>query len=601
EKELVAYLTATAEQHSNDLRVYLKDRLPEYMVPSYFVQLEEIPLTANGKVDKRSLPAPEGLGLSSGVEYVAARDEMESRLVEIWERVLQREQIGVFDDFFALGGHSLKAVRLSNEYLRSLSVRVSLQDLFTNTSIASHAVLINSAASEEFIRITKAENDESYVISDAQRRLLVLNQFDGGSIAYNMPTRMRLNAFYDVDIFRRAVNATIDRHEILRTVFREDENGELRQWIVSREELGFELEYKDYRDQDDTQALVDKYINDDAYQPFDLEKGPLLRAALMRTADEEFVLYYNMHHIISDGWSMEILTRDVGSFYEAFLAESIPELPALRIQYKDYSVWQHNQLTGVQWQSHREYWINRLSGELPLLNLPGSKQRPVLKTYNGQGLTTYLDQSVSDKLHHFVKENGGSLFMSLMSAWKVLMYRYTAQTDLVIGTPVAGRDHADLEDQIGFYVNTLALRSQLNPLESFDRFYNDFTEQTLNAFSHQIYPFDRLIEELDLQRDTSRSAVFDVMLTLQNNGSSESDFELTQKELNEIVSSGVLTSKFDLDITFQETGNYIVFHVAFNPDIYDRDLIERLMKHFRQLLATILESPETKISEIDYL
>ncbi|WP_133054574.1 non-ribosomal peptide synthetase, partial [Niastella populi] len=601
QKELVAYITSNTGQNTSELRDYLKEQLPIYMLPSYYVQLEELPLTANGKVDKKSLPDPEGPGLTSGVEYVAPRNETEAKLVKIWEEVLEREKIGVNDDFFALGGHSLKAIRLSNEYQKELSVKLSLKELFAHTSVASHAALIASSAREAFVQIEKLAPQVSYAISDGQRRLWVLSQFEGGSAAYNMPGSIYLNQDIDIENFKRAIDATIERHEILRTVFREDESGELRQWILERKDLGFVIDYRDFRKEANRKEEVEAYIAADAYRTFDLAKGPLLRAALLQVAEAEYVFYFNMHHIISDGWSMDVLAKDVFRYYEAYKTGKSPEVNALRIQYKDYSFWQLAQLNQASFKAHRTYWLDKLSGELPLLDLPGTKHRPEVKTYNGHSLATYLDKATTAKLKQYTQENGGSLFMGLLATWNVLMYRYTSQRDIIIGTPVAGREHADLEDQIGFYVNTLALRNEVNPEESFDSFYQALKAETLKSYNHQMYSFDRLVEELGLQRDTSRSAVFDIMLILQNNGGKIEGIELNQKASDQILDQGIRASKFDIEITFREAGDYLSLQIGFNTDVYEQAMVEGMIRHYKQLLHVLLETPEQRISQIDYL
>ena len=518
EKELVAYITSKTEQNTTELRTCLKALLPEYMLPAYYVQLEALPLTSNGKVDKKALPDPKGLGLASGIEYVAPRNELEEKLVEIWQEILQRENIGINDDFFALGGHSLKAVRLSNEYQKEFGVKISLKDLFTRTSIEQQAELIRSATKSEFVEIKKVAQQQSYAISDAQRRLWVLAQFEGGSVAYNMPGSIRLNQNIHLEYFKRAIESTLERHEILRTIFKEDESGEIKQWILNKEDLRLKIDYKDFRKEKNKEEKVKEYIAADSHKPFDLEKGPLLRASLLQVEDQEYIFYYNLHHIISDGWSMEVLSKDVFAYYEAYREKREPGLKELAIQYKDYSAWQLTQVEEESFKTHKAYWLKNLTGELPLLDLPSTKQRPRIKTNNGQTLGTYLNKDTSTKLKKYSQENGGSLFMSLLAAWNVLMYRYTSQRDIIIGTPIAGREHVDLEDQIGFYVNTLALRNEIKPEESFNTFYRRLKENTFKSYSHQMYPFDRLVEDLNLQRDTSRSAVFDVMFTLQNNG-----------------------------------------------------------------------------------
>ncbi|MGB3465634.1 MAG: condensation domain-containing protein, partial [Cyclobacteriaceae bacterium] len=535
-------------------------------------------------------------------EYVAARDEMESRLVEIWERVLQREQIGVFDDFFALGGHSLKALKLSNEFQKVFQVKVSLQELFLHTNIAAQGLLISSSEEEAFVQIEKIAIQDHYAISDSQRRLWVLSQFEGGSVAYNMPLTMTLTGEYNIPDFSRAIISTIERHEILRTVFKVDEQGEIRQWILNKEQLGFQLDYQDFREAVNPKEAVDQYLTKDAYKAFDLENGPLLRAAMLQIADEEYVFYFNMHHIISDGWSIEVLTRDVSAYYEAYRTGNEPALPELRIQFKDYASWQLEQLSGETFDIQRTWWLKQLAGELPVLDLPGSKKRPAIKTYSGRSMSTYMDKDITLRLNEYALSNGGSLFMSLLASWNVLMYRYTSQTDIIIGSPVSGREHSDLGDQIGFYVNSLSLRNEINPIKSFKEIFEAVKTNTLEAFAHQMYPFDRLVEELGLEHNKSRSAVFDIMLTVQNNGEGVATFELSDEEVGTIIQDAdETTSKFDINVTFKEESGYLLFHVAYNPDVYEADMVEGMMRHFRSMIDEMLNDPEKPISEINYL
>jgi amino acid adenylation domain-containing protein len=599
EKELVAYVVSEVEQNSTNLREFLKEQLPDYMLPSYYVQLPLLPLNSNGKVDRKSLPSPEGLGLESGVEYVAPRTDLEKQLVTIWEVVLQREKIGVEDDFFFLGGHSLKAVRLINEYQRALSVKLSLKELFLHTTIRSHGTLIESSKSTEFVQIASVSEQRNYPISDAQRRLWVLSQFEEGSVAYNMPGSIYLNEEINIENFKKAVYATIGRHEILRTIFKEDESGDIKQWVLKANELNFEIDYYDYRS--DKTGSLDSFMTQDAYQAFDLEKGPLLRAALLQLEDSGYVFYYNMHHIISDGWSMEVLSKDIVAFYNAYQSNETPNLAPLRIQYKDYSVWQLNQYKEENFQLHRSYWLEKLSGELPIIDLPRVKKRPRVKTYNGHTLSAQIDQNVTNKLKHYIQEKGGSLFMGLLGAWNVLMYRYTAQEDIIVGTPVAGREHPDLETQIGFYVNTLALRNSIHPTDSFDVFYQRLKQNTLENYSNQMYPFDRLVEDINLRIDTSRSAVFDTMISLQNLEGLNENEPLKSEQSSLIKDSGKAIAKFDLDITFTEFSDGLLVDVVYNLDVYERDMIKDLITHFKQLLTNLLDSPKEKIDDLDYL
>jgi amino acid adenylation domain-containing protein len=601
DKNIIAYLMSKEELNSSDLRIGLSKQLPDYMIPSYFIQVEEFPLTPNGKVDKKSLPSPEGVVMRTGVEYVASRNEMEEKLVEIWEQVLTKERIGVQDNFFALGGHSLKAIRLISLVSRELEVRLTLNEVFTQVTIEEQAELLNKSIKTDYINIGSVPESESYAISDAQRRLWVLSQFEGGSVAYNMPSQIELDGDYDIESFKLAIEATIERHEILRTVFKEDDKGEVRQWILSKEDLGFEIVYKDYRGEENKDEKLKEYMSKDSNSAFDLEQGPLLRASLLQIEEDQYVFYYNMHHIISDGWSMEVLAKDVLTYYEGYEENKIPELAPLRIQYKDYSAWQLSQLEEESYQINKTYWLDQLSGELPLLELPMTKHRPLLKTNRGHSLGTYLGKEETSKLKEYVQERGGTLFMGLLASLNTMFYRYSNQEDIIIGSPIAGREHADLENQIGFYINTLTLRNQVNGSDSFDVLFEKVKENTLNAYTHQMYPFDRLVEDLDLKRDTSRSALFDVMVTLQNNGEKVEGIEIKQEEINIINDYGEGVSKFDLNFTFEAIGDYISFNINYNTDIYEKEIVERFIVHYKGILQAIVESPEESIQSLEYL
>ncbi|MDP1816121.1 MAG: condensation domain-containing protein, partial [Leadbetterella sp.] len=272
------------------------------------------------------------------------------------------------------------------------------------------------------VKIEKIGYKESYAISNAQRRLWVLSQFEDSSVAYNIPGSIYLNQDIDIDCFKRSLESTIERHEILRTVFKQDERGEIKQWILKKEDLGFNIVYKDFRKESDKAEKVKGYILHDSSRAFDLERGPLLRASLLQVEDESYVFYFNMHHIIGDGWSMEVLNKDVFSYYGAYKNNTKPELKPLEVQYKDYSAWQLTQLEKESFKAHRAYWLDSLKGDLPLLDLPGAKSRPRIKTHNGHGLSTYIDGTTTNRLRKYSEENGGSLFMGLLAAWNVLMY-----------------------------------------------------------------------------------------------------------------------------------------------------------------------------------
>ncbi|MFT5823204.1 MAG: NRPS condensation-like uncharacterized protein, partial [Crocinitomix sp.] len=465
---------------------------------------------------------------------------------------------------------------------------------------------INSIYENEYESIPAIPQNEAYAISHAQRRLWILNQFEEGAGAYNISNSIYLNQHMSIDSFEKALKATINRHEILRTVFKREDadgeiDGEIMQYIVPASEFNFEMECLDKRTVENKNQFVAEYIENDAHKLFDFENGPLFRVSLIQVNDDEYVFYYNMHHIISDEWSMEVLTKDLFAFYTAFEEGKEHNLKDLRIQYKDYSAWQLKQIEDGTYSTDKSYWLAQLSGQLPIVNLPSTKQRPTLKTHNGQGINTFLDSTIADKLKKYTQENGGSLFMGLTAAWNILMYRYTAQNEVIIGTPVAGREHVDLEDQIGFYINTLVLRNEIKEEDNFNTFYARLKKNTLESYNHQMYPFDRLIEELDLKRDTSRSPIFDISITYHTAPKNPNPEQVAEEKDNALNHLGDVKVKNDIELHFQEVDDSISFALMFNSDVYDLEMIERLMEHFKEVLNAVLSEPNKGLDEISFL
>ncbi|XLS30267.1 amino acid adenylation domain-containing protein [Flavobacteriaceae bacterium M23B6Z8] len=453
----------------------------------------------------------------------------------------------------------------------------------------------------QYEAIPQVAVQESYPISDAQKRLWLSSQIEAESITYNLAANMHLKEDINVDIFTKAVEAVIDRHEILRTVFKKNEAGEVRQMVKSREEIGFKIKYIDYRNEENKTEAVRSFIHEDSLKPFDLEVGPLINAVLLQIEDKEFIFYFNLHHITCDGWSTAILSKEILAYYEALKNNQVPVLKDLSIQYKDYSSWQLSQLNSEIFESHRSFWLENLSGEIQTLDLPSGKARPKQKTSNGRVLETKINADLTHQLKAYSKQNGGSLFMTLLAVWNVLMYRYTSKKDIIIGTPVAGRHHSDLADQIGFYVNTLSLRNQLDPKETFDSFYQKVKQSTLNAFDHQMYPFDRLVEDLKLKRDTSRNLLFDVLFTLQNTEKNPLEETLKSNRLKWSNDKHYRRTLFDIQVTFQEISEELSFEIVYNTDVYDEEMIQRLMLHFEQLASSLLQDASTQIAEVNYL
>ncbi len=465
--------------------------------------------------------------------------------------------------------------------------------------------LIGETNRFEFSQIEKAPLQASYPLSDAQKRLWLIDQLEAGSVAYNLPGNLYLDSNVEIESVKKAIIAVVDRHEILRTVFREDQSGEIKQWVLTREELGFEIEYIDYRQEENKQELIENHLNKDANKNFDLENGPLFTVGLLHIEDSDYVYYYNMHHIVSDGWSLNVYFSDLRTYYDAYVKDLEPELADLRIQYKDYSVWQLAQLEEETFKFAENYWLTKLSGQLPVLDLPTTKQRPKVKTNNGQNIDdSVISPAIVRKLREFSEANGASDFMTLFAAWNVLLYRYTGQSDMIVGTPVSGREHVDMKEQIGFYVNTVPMRSTVDPNESFNDFASKNKKNMMESFASQAYPFNRLVEELDLVRDPSRNPIFEVMLVYGNEKMTtpESSAETGQFKLSGFTNLKFDTSQFDLEVGFKNSGDDVLsIWAVFNPDVYEEAMIKTLLRHYKQLLRRLLETPERKIGEVDFL
>jgi amino acid adenylation domain-containing protein len=619
DKELIAY--TTGEATAEELKIYLKEKLPSYMVPNYYVKLENIPLTSNGKVDRKGLPNPEGTGLKQG-EYVSPRTEIEKKLVKIWSEVLgiEEDTLSIKADFFDLGGHSIKAIRLLGQVHKQLGVKIALKELFTHPTIEQISKLINaSSAQEDYTSIPKTEQQEDYAVSSAQRRLWVLSKFEGANEAYNIPQVVRLEGSINESAFTSAYNNLLARHEVLRTVFSEDEQGNPRQRILSITDERFSIHIKDYSNDTESsrstvaeQGLITEqqrresiqdYVQQEIATGFDLEQGPLIRCSLLKESDSSYVWVLVMHHIVSDGWSMGVLHKEFSELYNAVLEQRSPKLEPLSIQYKDYAAWHNTQLQSEEINTHKNYWLEQFKGDLPVLELPSDKSRPKVMTYNGASVYKELDKQTTDQLKAFSQDQGGTLFMTLQTALNILLHKYTGQEDIVIGSPIAGREHPDLEGQIGFYVNTLALRNQFSKEETVTELYQKIRQNTIGAYSHQVYPYDELVDALKLTRDMSRNPLFDVMLVFQSTEEGGDQLAFSKASILPYTTSvsSYEVAKFDLSFGFEEHSEGMYYSLNYNTDIYSEEQVTRMIGHLEQLLSTISIHTQTTINNYDIL
>jgi amino acid adenylation domain-containing protein/non-ribosomal peptide synthase protein (TIGR01720 family) len=597
-KYLCAYYTGETELDPSDLRGFLATELPDYMIPSYFIRIEKIPLTSNGKLDRKALPDP-ATGSASVDQYVAPSGNTEKTLADLWQDVLCIERAGVNDNFFLSGGHSLKATVLAAKIQKAFNVRITLKELFDNPTVKAQARLIKAAAPDVFTSIRPVQKKDYYDVSPAQKRVWVMSQMQESSLAYNMPGAFMLYGNLDEACFERAVKKLIERHESLRTVFPSFE-GEPRQRIVAAEQLGFMLQTEAPGDIKDEEEVVRERLLAESNTPFDLENGPLLRVRLLRLGTEKQAVIFNMHHIISDGWSTEVLLKELVKFYNSYTGgkEAVPgELP---VQYRDYSEWQQEMLNSTEVERLRKYWLSSMGGNLPVLELPEARPRPGIQTFTGGLAEMQIDLQTAERFRALCGQYNATLFMGFLSVTKLLLGRYSGQDDIIIGTPAAGREHQDLHEQIGLYVNTIPLRTKIDQRLSFAAFLQTVRDSTKEAYDHQQYPLDRLLADLRPVRNPGRSPLFDVMFMMENVDPAEALSGMNGVRAEWVNAERPFT-KFDLTVNLIEKAGSFKLSLEYNRDIYDLWQIRNFGNHFINLLQAVLEDPGAPVYGLSYL
>ena len=522
DKRLVAYYTLRAPfvqelaTGADQLRPYLADILPEYMVPAAYVRIESWPLTPNGKLDRRALPVPEADAYATP-GYEAPQGETEALLAAIWADLLKLDRVGRHDNFFELGGHSLLAVRVVTKIRQILGVETALRDMFAHPVLAELARKLASSTHADLPPMTSVERGDFLPLSFAQQRLWFLAQMEGGSEAYHIPFGLRLRGVLDHLALRGALDRIVARHEALRTTF-VSVDGEPQQKISSIANSRFFLVEHDLRTHPEPEEELRRLAAQEASASFDLEAGPLIRGKLLQLDDDEHELLITMHHIVSDGWSMGILANELSAFYSALLQGDIDPLSPLRVQYADYAVWQRKWIEGDVLQQQSEYWKTVLTGAPALLELPMDHPRPAQKDYAGASAGLFLDEKLTAGLKELSRRHGATLYMTLLTAWVVLLGRLSGQQDVVTGTPVANRSRDEIEGLIGFFVNTLALRIDLSGSPTVAELLARVKAQALIAQQNQDIPFEQVVEILRPVRSLAHSPLFQVMFAWQNTG-----------------------------------------------------------------------------------
>jgi amino acid adenylation domain-containing protein len=596
DKRLVAYVEvkAKAEELGKLLKAFLQDKLPEYMVPSLFMEMEALPLISSGKIDRKALPLPEAV--VDVEKYVGPQTQEEEILCGIWGEVLRLPRVGVHDNFFEIGGHSLLATQVISRVRAAFKVELPLRAIFTCPTIERLAETIVQqlrAGVETLPPMMRTPRDGAIAASFAQERLWFLAQLDGDSRAYNMPGALRLRGPLNAAVLQRAVQQIVNRHEALRTRF-ETVDGLPIQVITDFVQIPLPVDDLSSLDENQREERAAELVRQEAERKFDLNEGPLLRLRLLRLGAEEHILALMMHHIISDGWSLNVLRRELALLYEAFLKGEEPSPPDLPVQYADYSQWQRDWLRGGVLERQLRYWSEKLRGASPVLELPADRPRPPVRSLRGDIVRVELSPELSQQLQDMSQREGVTLFMTLMAAWQVLLYRYSGETDISVGTPVAGRNHKETEDLIGFFVNTLVLRTSLSEDPTFGELLQRVREVVLEAYAHQDLPFEKLVAELSVERSLSYTPLFQTVLTFQD---MVRPWKLDQMEVSPIPAlSGA--AKFDLLLQLQAEEVKIRGLLEYSRDLFDASTVCRMMDHLKSLLEAAVADVRQPISRM---
>lgn len=602
EQALVGYVVTRPEIEAGpgELRRWLRESLPEHMVPAAFMTLDALPLTPNGKIDRRALPDPDEVQHGSGDQYVPPRGPVEEALVRIWVELLGRDRVGVLDDFFDLGGHSLFATQLLARVRDTFAVEPTLREFLDRATVAGLSRLIEqeltSGAGVQVPPIQPAPRDRPLSASFAQQRLWFLDQLEPGNATYNIPVAVRLTGVLDRTALERALNEVVRRHEVLRTSFGSIK-GTPHQIVAPSVAIALPVEDLGSFPEADRETELQGRLDEEARRPFDLSKGPLLRATLIRLSEQEHVLSVTMHHIASDLWSIGILIREVAALYEAFRQGSPSPLPEPALQYADFAVWQRDWLQGDALQAQLDYWNDRLQGLRPL-ELPIDHPRPAIATQRGGERTVELPRELLNEIQALGRQEGATLFMSLLAAFQVLLHRYSGQNDIAVGTPIAGRTRSEVEDLIGFFVNTLVFRGNLSNDPSFRDLLRQGRQEALGAYAHQDLPFDQLVGVLQPERDPSRTPLFQVMFALQN--APLPALKSPELELTPMVPAHG-TAKFELSLFIIESESGMQAILEYNADLFESATIDRMLAHFEVLLEGIVANPDQPVGSLPML
>jgi amino acid adenylation domain-containing protein len=602
--ELVAYVLLgdgpDPKPGAPELRRHLLDLLPEFMVPSIYVTLDAMPMTPNGKIDRRALPDPDPERSDSVWSYVPPRGPIEEAVVQLWSELLGRSRVGVQDNFFDLGGHSLLATQLVARVRDLFGVEIALREFLDQPSVAGLAQLVERelAAGDgaQAPPILPVPRDGLVPASFAQQRLWFLDQLEPNSPVYNMPVAVRLTGDLDLDALRRVLHEVVRRHEVLRTTFAAVD-GLPRQVIAPVLEIDLPLLDLSQQPAEERERQAMHLLDQEARRPFDLARGPLIRAMLLRLEAREHLVLVTMHHIISDAWSLGVLVREVSALYDAFTQGQPSPLPEPSLQYADYAQWQRAWLSGAVLQAQLDYWVERLRG-VPALELPTDRRRPSALSGRGDSRVLELPADLVDQVRALGRQDGATLYMTLLAAFQVLLHRYSGQDNFAIGTPIAGRTRSEVEGLVGLFVNTLVLRAELGGDPDFRTLLRRVRQAALAAYSHQDMPFEQIVAVLHPERDPARSPLFQALFAFQN--APMPTLESPGLVMTPLESDSG-TAKFDLALFAGESDAGLRLEMQYSTDLFDGATIEQMLRHFQVLLEGMVAGPDQAIGTLPML
>lgn len=605
DKKLVAYiiLKETGEPDFAELRQFLTTKLPEYMVPVAFVKMDKFPVTLNGKVDRKILPKPDKSISQISVKHVAPVSENEKKLTMIWTEVLKIENTGITDNFFELGGNSLIAAMLISRINKSLGIRLPLRTLFEKQTIIEIANEIDSQnltikSSEVKPKIVHVDSDTNvFPLSPGQKRLWFVENFEPGNRAYNLPFDYSIKGELDELILEKSIETLIKRHESLRTVI-QTSGGEPVQKVLEPTPFQLKVENLEHLSEEIKMHQIDQYSDENELHIFDLETDPLFICKLLKIKGTDWILLMNIHHSISDGWSMKIMVDELSLIYSALKQQKPVILPKLPITYSDYAIWQNNWLKGDECKSQLDFWINELKGAPELLQLPMDFQRPKNQTYDGDEVQFTIDIETAKQLQSFSQQHDGSLFITLLSIFNTLISRYISQEEFVIGIPIAGRIYEEQESLVGMLINNFPLR--ITPLENmtFPEMFEMCMKKFYLAYNNQLLPIDRIIEELKVTRTSNIPPLFQIMFNLLD--MFDEEISLSDSKMK-MIDKRRHIAQFDLSLHIYQTGKSLNCVFEYNTNLFKRSRIERMAGHFLEIVKSLMKEPEQKIRKIQLL